>query len=238
MLPKARVMIGRARRHVIQFPVIQFPLWIRFPMRITPTSAPGRGDDAGRGTCGGNDHPVRVDEAPFQEGDVPRPVHHAPRADDPARAYRPQKTRVEFQRGLEPVRSECGQKRGTDGVVEHGREKGAQHVPGRVGEVLGRGESQLDGAVVAVRVEDLQPQRGRRPRQRSAPSTTSQNGPDRSVIAPLPGRAFCRGFSCRSCSPSPPPPPASRLVVQLEGSVLGPARPFVDAVLNACASGA
>ena len=54
----------------------------------------------------------------------------------------------------------------TGRVEQHRRLERAEHVPGRVGEVLGGREGELDRAVLDVRADELEPQRGGRARHR------------------------------------------------------------------------
>ena len=61
--------------------------------------------------------------------------------------------------------SECRQQRRTHRVEQHRRLEGPEHVAGRVGEVHGAHERELDRAVVHVGAEELQPERGSGARQ-------------------------------------------------------------------------
>jgi hypothetical protein len=136
--------------------------------------------------------PAGVQQRGLQEHQVPVAVHHATLAGDPAGPDGPQEVHVELQGRLELVGFQGGQQRRPDGVVQHRRLEGAQHVAGRVGERLGGRERQLDRAGGGVGVDELQSQGRRRARQRRPPvdripersgssahgSSFSQAGPD------------------------------------------------------------
>ena len=102
----------------------------------------------------------------LDERHVAVPVHDAPLADEPSGPHRPQEVDVELEGGLELVRREGGEQGRSHRVVEHRGDEGAEHVAHRVGEGLRRRERELDRALLGIRVDELEPQRGRGARDR------------------------------------------------------------------------
>ena len=123
-------------------------------------------DHPGRRGRGGDHRARGIRERGLEESQVAVAVHDASLADDPSRPDRPQERHAEAHRRLELVGRQRGEQRGTDRVEQHRRLERAEHVPGRVGEVLGGREGELDRAVLDVRADELEPQRGGRARHR------------------------------------------------------------------------
>ena len=116
-------------------------------------------------------------------GEVVDPVQDPPVREQAAGTDRPEEGHAELQRRLEPVRPERREQRRADGVVEHGSEERAEHVPGRVGERLRRGERQLDRPGLDVRGQELETERGRRGGHGRPALDPSQNTPDRPITS-------------------------------------------------------
>ena len=120
----------------------------------------------------------------------------APLADNPAGPDGPEESDVEIQGGLKLIGLQRGEEGWSDRVVQHGCQKGSQHVAHGVRERFRGFERQLDGAVLDVRVDELKAERRGGPGHRRTPFDAIPEWPCsirhflHSLLATAPRRVF------------------------------------------------
>ena len=118
----------------------------------------GQGADLGRGHGGRHDLAGVIEQLPGQERHLPAAADDPAAAGEPSGARRAQELHVQVGGWREETRTQRGNQRRAQGVVEHRRQEPALDYPRGIQELLAGGERDLDRAGLGIDRDQLPPE--------------------------------------------------------------------------------